>query len=152
MADEEKTVADLRPHILNYLGHLAYLVLVVVIGLALVVTWEEHRGIVFLLPLMLFAVGLLSLWLHRLTTRYKLATRRVVERHGIISRQEVEIEIRDIRMLSVEQSIFQRIFGLGTLLIATAAEAGVEIAFKGIADPAGLKEKIAVERQEARDG
>ncbi len=152
MADEEKVIANLRPHALNYPGHLAYLTLVVVFGLALVVIWAEQRGIVFLLTLMLFAIGFISFWLHRLTTRYRVTTRRVVERHGIISRQEVEIEIRDIRMLSVNQSVFQRVFGLGTLLIATAAEAGVEIAFKGIADPAGLKEKIAIERQEAREG
>jgi len=144
---DEKVIAELRPHLLNYPGHLACLVLIIVVGLFAVVKWEGNRGIVFLLVLLLLAVGLAALWFRRYVTRYSVTTRRVAERHGMIARREIEIEIRDIRMLSVEQSVLQRILGLGTLKIGTAAEAGIEIAFRGVGDPAGLKEKIAIQRQ-----
>ncbi|MBS3789276.1 PH domain-containing protein, partial [Candidatus Bipolaricaulota bacterium] len=67
---------------------------------------------------------------------------KLVFRSGILARSETEINISDIRAVSVEQSIFERFIGVGTLSIATAGTSLPEITIPSIPDPKKTKTLI----------
>jgi hypothetical protein len=50
--------------------------------------------------------------------------------------------IRDVRNIEIDQSVFQRMFGVGSIGIASAGQSGIEIQFAGIRDPDGVKTLI----------
>jgi len=146
MREDEPELLRLRPSVLSYPGHLLYFALVFVIGVLLLVLLHAGRGYVVLLLLALLAGGAASLWLRRLATVYVVTTRRIIERRGVLGRQEKEVEIRDIRLLSVEQSFLERLLGIGRIEINTAAGNEVEMTFAGFADPLRVKALIAEQR------
>ena len=59
-----------------------------------------------------------------------------------MSKSTNEVRHKDIRNLQVSQSIFQRLFGVGTLEIASAGHGGVEIKISGIPKPQELADII----------
>jgi Bacterial PH domain len=90
------------------------------------------------------AVVLLSkCWLSILGAgKYTVTTARISERTGFISNHTNEIRVADIRGLNVRQTAWQRILGLGTLEIGSAASAGEEIHFRGIKSPRRVRNVI----------
>ncbi len=60
----------------------------------------------------------------------------------MIARNTNEIQLRHIRAINVRQGIIERLLGIGTIEMSSAAGGGVEVLFKGIRDPYGMKEKI----------
>ena len=104
------------------------------------------------LSLPLFGLGLLFIvyaLLDRNTKLYTLTNKRVMSKVGIISRKIHEVGVRDIRNINVKQGILERLFGLGTVEIASAGTAGVEISFAGIKDPMRARDLIRREKDEA---
>jgi uncharacterized membrane protein YdbT with pleckstrin-like domain len=56
-------------------------------------------------------------------------------REGLISKRTNEIRHSDVRNIQVTQGFFDRIFGVGTIAISSAAQSEVEISFSGLAHP-----------------
>lgn len=77
------------------------------------------------------------LWglLDRNCTRYRLTNRTVSAKRGIIGRRYSEVECLDIRNVTVEYGIIDRLLGIGRVGIATAGHAGIEVTFTGVNDP-----------------
>jgi hypothetical protein len=50
--------------------------------------------------------------------------------------------LRDVRNIEIDQSVFQRMFGVGSIGIASAGQSGIEIQFAGVRDPDGVKALI----------
>ncbi len=66
---------------------------------------------------------------------------------GIISKHIREIFLKDIRTIDIRQSIIERIFGYGDVMIATSATSGYEIILENIGAPHKLKEEIEKARK-----
>ena len=93
----------------------------------------------------------LSAIIERLSSRYTLTHDGYVrERRGLISRRTAELHVSDIRLVNLNQSLWHRIFDVGSLDISSAGHSGVEVQFKGIPDPDGVKERI-LDRAETSD-
>ena len=60
---------------------------------------------------------------------------RIESRQGLIARRIQSIRIRDLRNVNVEQSIVQRILGIGNIEFSSSAGGGVEVVFVGVAGP-----------------
>jgi len=71
-----------------------------------------------------------------------LTNKRTVQRTGLIARKTTEVLHRDVRNIEIDQSVFQRLFGVGRIGIASAGQSGVEIQFTGVRDPDGVKALI----------
>ena len=100
----------------------------------------------------LFGVGLLVILyaiLDRNTKLYTLTNKRVMSKAGIISRKIHEVGVKDIRNINVKQGILERLFGLGTVEIASAGTGGAEVTFIGIRDPMRARDLIRREKDEA---
>jgi uncharacterized membrane protein YdbT with pleckstrin-like domain len=132
-------------------------------------SWINHAGVIVLAGLLFCASGLL-LAQHELraaasagmlvavllaiapvisvySTRYTVTSERVIQRNGLISRRTSQVEITDIRNVQVKQGILQRIFGVGDVGVSTAAQAGLEIEFKGIRSPQVVADAIRARRK-----
>lgn len=122
-----------RPSWLNY--YILY-----IIGVALFVILSDagytQGGVLTLL----FVVGLAAIF--RLRYLFTITDDRVMQKVGLIARNTNEIKLRHIRGINVRQGIIERLLGIGTIEMSSAAGGGVEVIFKGIRDPHGVKERI----------
>ena len=80
--------------------------------------------------------------------KYTLDVRGIEAKIGILSLSQSITRIRyeDIRSIDSRQTLTERMLGIGTIEIGTAASAGLEISFEGISNPLDLQKKIQVER------
>lgn len=95
----------------------------------------------------LAAIGYLG-WrkIEKLSASLEITNKRVIERKGIISRFVSEIRHSDIRNVQVQQSIFDRIMGVGHIGISTAGQEGFEIELKDIPNPERLRKVLDLYR------
>ena len=121
--------------------------------------WEGHpSGLYYIghwffgiLFLPVFGLGLLFIIyaiLDQKTRVYTHTTRKVISKVGIISRKTHEVAIRDIRSINMNQSILERIFGLGSVQIGSAGTGGVEVEFKGVTKPAMVRDGVRKTKDE----
>jgi uncharacterized membrane protein YdbT with pleckstrin-like domain len=96
--------------------------LLMALGLALIVLgpFTPHLPNLWMFGAAAIAVGVLAgipAMLRAWSTELVVTSMRIVAKHGMISRQTIEMLHKRIESLSVQQSIAGRIFGYGTLLI-----------------------------------
>jgi len=72
---------------------------------------------------------------------------RVVLERGVLSKSINEVFIADVRAIDIKQTFFQRIFGVGDIMIGTAGVEGYEQVARGVRDPRGVKELIISQRR-----
>jgi membrane protein YdbS with pleckstrin-like domain len=82
--------------------------------------------------------------LRRRATRYTITRQRVIRRTGYLRRVQQEVETRDVRELGLHQGPIERLVGVGTVEIATAATAKRELL---IARVPNAKKVIEILRQ-----
>jgi len=66
--------------------------------------------------------------------------KRVILKRGIISRTTEEMKLKSIETVEINQGIFGRIFGFGTVKITGRGIS--DLVFKGIDDPMSVKRQI----------
>ncbi|UZJ42958.1 PH domain-containing protein [Marinimicrobium sp. C6131] len=100
--------------------------------------------IVSLLLIPVFGLGLLILlWWYLQCKGSKLTVKEhdILYEEGLLSKNRAEFSISGIRTVRVNQSFFNRIFGVGTIQIFTAGDKP-EIEAKGMPDPNRVRELI----------
>jgi membrane protein YdbS with pleckstrin-like domain len=69
------------------------------------------------------------------TVNWSLTSDRLIEKRGLVASRRREMELSDIRSVEVGKRVFQRMFGLGDVTIASAASADYAIRLNDIYDP-----------------
>jgi uncharacterized membrane protein YdbT with pleckstrin-like domain len=69
------------------------------------------------------------------TVNWSLTSDRLIEKRGLVASRRREMELADIRSVEVAKRVFQRMFGLGDVTIASAASADYAIRLNDIYDP-----------------
>jgi uncharacterized membrane protein YdbT with pleckstrin-like domain len=148
----EEVVVDLRPHWWFFAGPAALLAVSVI---ALVVSASiDAPGI---LRLVLACVALAALvwfagrYLRWATTNFAVTTDRIIFRHGVLSKQGIEIPLERVNTIFFHQSIWERMIGTGDLIIESAGEKGSE-PFSDIRKPSHVQNEIyrLMEENQAR--
>ncbi len=124
MEDSEETLLELHPAMFrsNPLGFVISVLLIAAVGIGLLILgWW---------------------WLETRAAELTITNKRTTQRTGLISKNTTEVLHRDVRNIQVSQSALQRIFGVGSLGISSAGQAGVEIQFSGVVDPDSVKALI----------
>ncbi len=101
----------------------------------------RHQPIGFLL-LLVSVVGwpILLLWYLRCIAKtLTITNKRSTLRRGILSKSISEVWHDNVRNVQLSQSLSQRLFGVGTLGISSAGQAGMEIEIAGIPNPEKAK-------------
>jgi uncharacterized membrane protein YdbT with pleckstrin-like domain len=110
--------------------------------------WHLLTAGVVLLP----AFGLGLVFLGMAYVRYKsvelaVTTKRIIVKHGFISRQTIEINLNKAESIQVDQGLLGRLFNFGTLVISGTGTTHAPLT--GIADPMAFR-KAFVEAQDRR--
>ena len=119
----EETLLELHPAMFrnNPLGFILSVILVVAgVGLVILVIW----------------------WLNTKAATLTVTNKRSIQRTGLIAKKTTEVLHRDVRNIEINQSVFQRMFGVGSIGIASAGQSDIEIQFAGVRDPDGVKALI----------
>jgi len=88
--------------------------------------------------------------LERKSRVYTLTNRRVVCKSGIVSKRTSEILLSDSRNITLNMGIIERLWGLGTVAIDSAAGPGAEVRFLGITEAESVKQMISRAVDDAR--
>jgi uncharacterized membrane protein YdbT with pleckstrin-like domain len=122
----ESVVIDTRTHPKALL--LPILALVVFLAVAVFVQTAVDQKVVDYVVWALAAIGIiwffvrpLLIWL---TATYTITTRRLITRHGVITRRGHDIPLSRISDVAYEKDLIDRLLGCGTLVISDASTHG----------------------------
>jgi uncharacterized membrane protein YdbT with pleckstrin-like domain len=79
-------------------------------------------------------------WLKWKKTEQAVTNKRVIHKHGIISRSSDELRLKSIESIEISQGIAGRIFGFGTVTISGRGQGQVAITW--VNDPLNVKKQI----------
>lgn len=128
--NDEKVVRNLRPHWRKVAGPVV--LAPIVVGLASY-GWfslpDDSARKVLRWVILAAALVILIWWSVRpflfwLTTRYVVTDRRVLMRHGVLSRNGRDVPLTRVNDVSFNRSVVERLFGSGTLVIESAGDRG----------------------------
>ncbi|MFK7984963.1 MAG: PH domain-containing protein [Sandaracinaceae bacterium] len=108
--------------------------------------WFVHAVVIVLCFALVGFFVYLHEWLKQRATRIVVSNRRTTLREGILDRRTNEVRHSDVRNVRVEQTLVQRMFGVGKIEISSAGQSDVEIALKGIPDPQHVADMIREQR------
>ena len=155
LSEDEELIYDLRPHWLTLVvPALITLVVVVAVGAAWVVVPAGELqqpaqlavGVIGVLVLLVTVAGRVLRWS---TTHFVLTTERLIFRSGLVAKFGREIPLERINDVTFSQSLFERLVGVGDLLIESAGEHG-QSRFSNIRDPEAVQLEI-YRQMEAND-
>lgn len=129
-----------RPHWLYFVGSFTVAIMFALLALVALATPETHKLIWFWLACGGLVGGRALLKIYG--AGYLVTTESLTQRSGLISRNTSQVDIQDVRNIQVKQGIAERIFGLGSVLVSTAGQAGMEVEFWGIKGPEMLADRI----------
>ena len=122
----EKVVVDTRTHPKALL--LPLLALVVFLAIAVFVQSAVDQHVVTLVVWALAAIGIIWFFLRPLliwfTATYTITTRRLITRHGVITRRGHDIPLTRVSDVAYEKDLIDRMLGCGTLVISDASTHG----------------------------
>ena len=148
MEGEERVIWVGRPSWRARISILATGVVVAVLVLALLV-WIGWEGVGAGAFLVIVLVTLGWALLETIFWRYTVTDRRIFVRHGLLSVTEETARLGRVQDITLRQSIFDRLFGVGTLSIDTAGTEGGALDFRGLVRPTEVREVIEAAVREA---
>ena len=152
-SEEEQEIWSGRP---SWRGRMAILIPGVLITLVvLIVCLWAGLSATFTLPLVAIAAVVTFVWsfLETIRWKYTITNRRVFVRHGLVSINEQTARLDRVQDITLHQTLFDRLFGVGRLAIDTAGSSGGALEFTALVDPAHVREVLdtAVRAERAHD-
>jgi uncharacterized membrane protein YdbT with pleckstrin-like domain len=144
LSDDEVIASEFRPHWLGIIRE-GLVLLVALVAVALLVANDAPAWLsvaVLLLALILVTRGL-TRWF---TTLHVITNERVIYRAGLIAKRGKEIPLEVVNDVAFNQTIIERIFGTGDLLIESAGTHG-QSRYKDIPGPEAVQSLIYEQRE-----
>ena len=139
----ESVVVDTRTHPKALL--LPIFALVVFLAIGVIVQTQTDEGIVHKVVWVVAAIGILWFFVRRfliwLTATYTITTRRLITRHGVITRRGHDIPLTRISDVAYEKDLVDRLLGCGTLVISDASTHG-QVALPDIPQVEDVQRKL----------
>lgn len=111
----------------------AVVLLLVGVGTGLVVAWVPASQmfwagwVIAAIATIVLVMGVLIPFLRWWTATYTFTNRRIITRHGIITKRGHDLPLSRIANVAYEQSLTDRMLGCGTLQLTTSAEEPVTL-------------------------
>ncbi|HEY4377166.1 MAG TPA: PH domain-containing protein [Acidimicrobiales bacterium] len=150
--DKEELVLDLRPHWIYLalptlaLGAAVILGIVVAAGVSGSSTGVSALRIAVGVIVLVALVWFIRKYLKWNSTMFVLTGDRIITRHGVLSKQGVEIPLDRITTVFFHQSLFERMVGAGDLSIESAGEHSSET-FSDVRKPSIVQKEIYVQME-----
>jgi uncharacterized membrane protein YdbT with pleckstrin-like domain len=85
-------------------------------------------------------------YFRRAATVLRIYPQRVTLERGLLSKSYQDINPKDIRSIDIDQSFLQRLVGIGTLTLSTAATVDAAEQLRSIPDPKAVRDLILAQR------
>lgn len=93
-------------------------------------------------------VLLVGYWLlYKYKTELIVTSKRSRVKRGILSKNVIEIEHRDLRNARINQGVLHKLTGVGTLGLSSGGESGVEVKIDGIENPEQVRDLVYQNRE-----
>jgi uncharacterized membrane protein YdbT with pleckstrin-like domain len=142
LGENEEIALDLHPHWWFLIGPLMALIASIVLGIVLWAVVEEDvlsaAGGVLVLVSLLWFLGRYARWV---TTDFVVTSDRLIFRHGVLSKHGIEIPLERVNTVLSSQTLLERIFRVGDLVIESAGEQGRQ-EFHDVRRPANVQNEI----------
>ena len=153
--DDESLILDLHPHWWYYAPALLSTAVVCILGLTVLTNFDGWQQTT-LGSISLAAIGVAGGWLvvqvvKWRTTYFVLTSHRVIYREGVVARNGVEIPLERVNNVNFNQTIFERLIGVGDILIESGGQDGKQ-RFSDIARPMAVQNEIHQALQTYREG
>ena len=136
LATDEQVVLHRHPHWKRLIGPVLVLILATaaatfVAGYVDTLHWETTaKNVIFgvIAAIWLVLVGWLTFWpfMSWWTTHFVITDRRVMFRHGVITRSGIDIPLARVNSVEFRHGLLDRIYRTGTLIIESAAQDPLE--------------------------
>ncbi|TFV58646.1 PH domain-containing protein [Mycobacterium sp. PS03-16] len=136
LARDEQVVLHRHPHWKRLVGAVLVLLLAsaaaaFVAGYVNTLNWDASaKNVIFLVigAIWLVLIGWLTAWpfLNWWTTHFVITDRRVMFRHGLVTRAGIDIPLARINSVEFRHGLMDRIWRTGTLIIESAAQDPLE--------------------------
>jgi uncharacterized membrane protein YdbT with pleckstrin-like domain len=104
-----------------------------------VVYRARFHWIIFLRLKALLTLSIAAL-IERATSEFAVTNRRVIIKVGLVARRTVELNLSQVESVGVDQSIFGRLLGYGTIIVRGSG--GTYESFKAIAKPLAFRKAV----------
>jgi uncharacterized membrane protein YdbT with pleckstrin-like domain len=112
--------------------------------------WPMLTPVILAIPLVAI-LGLATLtWLKTASTSYHFAKGRLTWRTGILSRSAESLELYRIADVTMRQPLFQRLFGVGRIVLNTADANHREVVMDGVPRPDQFRDWLTDAVQQTR--
>lgn len=136
LANDEQVVLHRHPHWKRLIGAILVLILVTaasafVAAVVNTMEWQPTaKNVLFIVigAIWLIVVGWLTLWpfLNWWTTHFVITDRRVMFRHGVLTRSGIDIPLARINSVEFRHGLTDRLLRTGTLIIESASQDPLE--------------------------
>src|SRR5688500_3723363 len=122
-----------------YLGGIGLAVLVLVILGLLAGEWALAAAIAAALAVLTLLIG----WFRRVSTKYLITTQRLRISRGIVRRHVQETRLERVQNVNYQQSVLDRVLGVGTVDFDTAGTDDAEFRFAHVRKPDRIVRAVA---------
>jgi len=157
MSSEEKRLYRLHPSMFRN-RPITFLILlaILIFGIASPLIWKElsYRDDWGLLiaAVVISLLGYGIWWLTTQAVALVITNQRTTLRRGLLSKHIIEVYHSNVRNVQVRQGLWDRLFNVGHLSIASAGSQGYEIDIQGIPKPYDVRKTIDEFRHASRQG
>jgi membrane protein YdbS with pleckstrin-like domain len=123
----EKLILSCRQHVKKLFGPLLALIVLLALGIAVQVIAHKHQiiaDVVWVLVVIGVAWFFVRPFLDWFATVYGFTDRRIITRHGIVTRRGHDIPLVRVSDIEIEINLLDRPFGCGSLLVSDASTNG----------------------------
>ncbi len=158
--DHETVVVDLHPHWWSLVRPVVLLLVAIGLGIAVLMVTEPEttvRTVAAWACIGLLAAGvcwLVARYLAWVTTNFVITTHRVIDRSGVLTKRSIEIPLERVNTVSSSQHLFERLVGVGDLVVESGSEYGQQ-RFADLRNPGRIQRVLhglVHERQHASAG
>ncbi len=100
---------------------------------------SENLRVVYVVIVAVFVYLIAVVIYRRYSWAYSIDNATIESREGLIARKVKSIRIQDLRNINVNQTLLQRIMGVGDVEFSSAGGSGIEVTFRGVDDPLQVK-------------
>ncbi len=104
----------------------------------------ENLRVVYVVVVAVFVYLTTVVVYRRYSWAYTIDGETIESRQGLIARKVKSIRVQDLRNINVNQSLWQRLMGVGDVEFSSAGGSGIEVTFRGVDNP--LKVKALAQR------
>lgn len=140
LSDDEVIESQFRPHWSGILREGLIALVGIAVGVLLLIFFDIHYGVYVALAavVVILIIGGLVRWA---TTNHVITNERLIFRAGFIAKRGTEIPLEVIQNVAFNQTIIERVFGTGDLMIESAGTHG-QTRYRDIPNPEGVQSLI----------